>query len=305
MGTPDFSVNALDAIVKAGHEVVCVFSQPDKPKGRKMELVPTPVKQYAVDNNIPIYQPITVRDGDALEIFKKYNPDIAVVVAYGKILPKEILEYPKYGCVNLHASLLPKFRGASPIQWAIVCGEDVTGVSTMYMDEGMDTGDVILTETIKISEDDTAESLFDKLSKIGSRVLCNTLTSIENGTAVATKQDENSATYAPIIKKEMGLIDFNKTSREINSQIRGLYPWPGAYFFRNNKRIKVLESKIIDSVHDCKIGEVIENNDCLHICCGGGSVIGLTKVQPEGKKAMTISEFLNGNKIEKGSIVFD
>ncbi|MBR3960643.1 MAG: methionyl-tRNA formyltransferase, partial [Clostridia bacterium] len=209
MGTPDIAAHSLEKLIEAGHTVSAVFTKPDKPVGRKQIMTAPPVKELAICKNIPVYQPETLRDGEAYRILKGINPEIIVVVAYGKLLPKDILDLPKHGCINAHASLLPKFRGSSPIQWSIVCGETKTGITTMYMDEGMDTGDIIETDELTIGADETAEELFERLSVMAGDLLCSTLDKIENGTATRTPQNESAATYAPMIKKEMGKIDFN------------------------------------------------------------------------------------------------
>ena len=300
MGTPDYSVKTLEALIDKGHDIAAVFAQPDKPVGRKQILTPPPTKEYALQNGINVYQPKTLRDGEALKIIKELAPEVIVVVAYGKILPKEILEYPKYGCVNGHASLLPKLRGASPIQWAIVSGETETGVTAMLMDEGMDTGDILETETVKIGDNETGEELFERLSDISARLMIKTLDDLQNGAVKPKKQDESKATYAPIIKKEMALIDFNKSAKEVFNAVRGFYSWPCAYFTLDGKRVKVLSCKIND-----KCGEpstVIESDNKLIIACCDKSVE-LLDVQPEGSKVMTASQMLCGRKIEVGKKV--
>ena len=302
MGTPDYAVNTLDALIKSGNEVAAVFAQPDKPVGRKQILTPPPVKVCACEHNIPVFQPDTLRDGKALEILKEINPDVIVVVAYGKILPKEILDLPKYGCVNGHASLLPKYRGASPIQWCIVCGENETGITTMLMDEGMDTGDILETVTVKIGEEETAEELFDRLAVLSADLMVNTLKKLEKGEITPIPQNHSEATHAPIIKKEMARLDFNKTAREIHNAIRGYYSWPCAFFMMNGKRIKVLSSRIGDKTAELA-GTVIGNSDELVIACGESSSIRLITVQPEGSKAMSSKQMLCGNKIPLGTVV--
>lgn len=302
MGTPDYAVNTLEALIKSGNEVAAVFAQPDKPVGRKQILTPPPVKVCATKHDIPVFQPNTLRDGTALEILKEINPDVIVVVAYGKILPKEILDLPKYGCVNGHASLLPKYRGASPIQWCIVCGESETGITTMLMDEGMDTGDILDTVTVKIGEEETAEELFDRLAVLSADLMVNTLEKLEKSEITPIPQNHTEATYAPIIKKEMARLDFNKTACEIHNEVRGYYSWPCAFFMMNGKRIKVLSSRIGDKTTK-PAGTVIENSDELVIACGENSSIRLITVQPEGSKAMTSKQMLCGNKIPLGTVV--
>lgn len=302
MGTPDYAVNTLEALIKSGNEVAAVFAQPDKPFGRKQILTPPPVKVCATEHNIPVFQPNTLRDGKALEILKEINPDVIVVVAYGKILPKEILDLPKYGCVNGHASLLPKYRGASPIQWCIVCGEKETGITTMLMDEGMDTGDILDTLTVKIGEEETAEELFNRLASLSADLMINTLEKLQKGEITTIPQNHDEATYAPIIKKEMARLDFNKNAREIHNAIRGYYSWPCAFFMMNGKRVKVIFARIGGKTNE-KAGTVIGNSDELVIACGENSSIRLITVQPEGSKAMSSKQMLCGNKIPLGTVV--
>ena len=301
MGTPDYAVSTLEALVNSQHEVAAVFAQPDKPVGRKQILTPPPVKVCAESHNIPVFQPNTLRDGTAFEILKQINPDVIVVVAYGKILPKEILDLPKFGCVNGHASLLPKYRGASPIQWCIVCGESETGVTTMLMDEGLDTGDILETERVQIGSEETAEELFERLSVISADLMIETIGKLEKGEINPKKQGEN-ASYAPIIKKEMARLDFNKSAKEIHNAIRGYYSWPCAFFVMNGKRVKVISAKIGDKT-DASAGSVICNTDELQIACGDGISIRLLTVQPEGSKVMTSKQMLCGNKIDLGTVV--
>lgn len=303
MGTPDYCLPTLSRLMSDGHDIKAVFAQPDKPVGRKQVLTAPPTKVFALDNNIPVYQPKTLRDGAALEILKEINPDIIVVVAYGKILPEEILNLPKYGCINGHASLLPKLRGASPIQWAIVTGERKTGVTVMQMDKGMDTGAILSVKSIDISEDDTAESLFTKLSYLTSELISSTVFEIEKDNITAKKQDESKATYAPIIKKEMAHIDFSKSAEEIYNAVRGFYSWPVAFCYLNGKRIKVISACVSDFKSGAP-GEVVNNTNKLVIACGNNSCIEFLKVQPEGGKAMTAADLMRGNPIKLGT-VFD
>ena len=302
MGTPDYAVNTLDALIKDGHQVAAVFCQPDKPVGRKQILTPPPVKVCALENNIPVFQPNTLRDGKAYEILKEINPEVIVVVAYGKILPKEILDLPKYGCVNGHASLLPKYRGSAPIQYAILCGETETGVTTQLMDEGIDTGDILETVTTKIGEEETAEELFDRLAVLSADLMISTLEKLEKGEITPTPQNQNEATYAPIIKKEMAKLDFTKTAADIHNAVRGYYSWPCAFFMLNGKRIKVLSAKLGDKTTK-NSGTVIANGEELVIACGNNTSIRLLSVQPEGSKPMTSKQMLCGNKIPLGTVV--
>ncbi len=301
MGTPDYAAVTLQKLIDEKYDVAAVFAQPDKPVGRKQILTPPATKVIALDNNIPVYQPNTLRDGEAFEVLKELNPDAIVVVAYGKILPKEILDLPKYGCINGHASLLPKLRGASPIQWSIVTGEKVTGVTTMLMDEGMDTGDILQTAEIDIGEQETAEELFDRLAVLSADLMVSTLKAVEAETIKPIKQDEREATYAPIIKKEMAHIDFDKTAAEICNAVRGFYSWPCAFCFINGKRIKVIKA-VVSNLKPSENGIVIANDNKLVISCKDGSVE-LVSVQPEGAKQMSAVQMLNGHKIELGTKV--
>lgn len=299
MGTPDYAVKTLEALIKAGHNVEAVFAQPDKPVGRKHIITPPPVKVCAVENNIPVFQPNTLKDGEAEKVLKDINPDVIVVVAYGKILPKNILEIPKYGCVNGHASLLPKYRGASPIQWCIVCGETVTGVTTMYMNEGMDTGDILEQTQVQIGENETAEELFERLSVVSADLMVSTLQKLEKGTVTPQKQNEDEATYAPIIKKEMALVDFNETAKEICNGVRGYYSWPCAYTFLDGKRVKIIKA-VVGNKTNAEAGTVSQNTGELHIACKDGSV-NVLELQLEGSKPMTAAQFLMGNKLPLGT----
>ncbi len=301
MGTPDYAAVTLQKLIDEKFDITAVFAQPDKPVGRKQILTPPATKVTALQNNIPVFQPNTLRDGEAFNILKELNPDVIVVVAYGKILPKEILDLPKYGCINGHASLLPRLRGASPIQWSIVTGETVTGVTTMLMDEGMDTGDILQTVEVAIGEDETAEELFDRLATLSADLMVSTLKSAKAGTLNPVKQNETDATYAPIIKKEMAHLDFNKTANEICNAVRGFYSWPCAFCFINGKRIKVIKAAIGD-LKSNDVGVVIANDNKLVISCLDGSVELIT-VQPEGAKAMSAAGMLNGHKIELGTKV--
>ncbi len=299
MGTPDFAVPTLKALISAGHSVVGVFTQPDKPVGRKQLLTPPPVKVEAEKNGIRVFQPTTLRDGAAYEILKELNPEIIVVVAYGKILPKEILNLPKYKCVNGHASLLPRHRGASPIQWSIVCGDKVTGVTTMLMDEGMDTGDMLETVTTEISDTDTAETLHDRLSILGAELMCSTLEKIEKGSITPKPQGENGVTYAPIIKKEMGLLDFSKNAKELHCLIRAFSGWPVAYFSLNGKRVKVYSAEV--AVGDGSVATVLSSKNEFVVSCGENTALKLTRLQIEGSKPMDAKAFLCGNAIPVGT----
>ncbi len=301
MGTPDYAAVTLEALIKSEHEICAVFAQPDKPVGRKQILTPPAVKVKALEHNIPVFQPNSVKTGEAYEILKQLNPDAIVVVAYGKILPKEILELTKYGCINGHASLLPKYRGASPIQWCIVQGETVTGVTTMLMDEGMDTGDILETCEVEIGDNETAEELFDRLSQVSAKLMLSTLKKLEKG-EITPKKQTGEASYAPIIKKDMARLNFSKTANEVHNAVRGYYSWPCAFFFHEDKRFKVIKTKISDNTNE-KYGTVIANDDKLVIACGEGTSIEILELQPEGSKPMTAKQFLCGKSIPLGTVI--
>lgn len=302
MGTPDFSVPTLKALNESKHNVLGVFTQPDKAVGRKQIITPSAVKVYAKSQGLPVFQPATLRDGEALKIIKGLNPDIIVVVAYGKILPEELLTLPKYGCVNGHASLLPRHRGASPIQWSIVSGDKVTGVTTMYMAKGIDTGDMLLRAETEIGEDETAGELHDRLSVIGAELMVKTLKGLEEGTITPEPQDDTKATHAPIIDKEMGYLKFDIPATDICNLIKGFNPWPAAYFTVDGKRIKVFASKVSGKT-DKDPGTVIRSDGELIIACADGTSLSLTEIQPEGKKRMTAKDYLTGHALKVGSRV--
>lgn len=302
MGTPDFAVGALEEIIKAGHEVVLVVTQPDKPKGRGKTMQFTPVKECALAHGLEVFQPVKVRESANIEYLRKFNPDIIVVAAFGQILPKAILDMPKYCCVNIHASLLPKYRGAAPIQWSIINGDEVTGVTTMRMAEGIDTGDMIAKRQVRIAEDETGGSLFDKLADVGGKLCVETLKMIEDGTAEYTPQDSEQATHTSMIRKELGEIDWGKSAVEIERLIRGLNPWPSAYTHLNNKTFKIWKAAVLDEAYDCEPGCIcrVSKNE-MHVMTGDG-VLSLLEVQLEGKKRMDIESFLRGFSVEEGTI---
>ena len=266
MGTPEFAVPCLQKLIDCGHEVTGVFTQPDKPQGRKMILTPPPVKELAIANGIPVYQPVKMRDGTALEMLKEANPELAIVVAYGKILPKEILEFPKYGCINIHASLLPKLRGAGPIQWSVINGFEKTGVTSMQMDEGLDTGDMLISREIEIGENDTAGDMHDKLSVIGAEVLEETINALIAGELKPEKQNHDEFTYAPMLSKELSPIDWNAPASEVHNKIRGLSPWPSATAVLGGKKVKIHKS-ILVSDSGKAAGEIIESGKRLVVSC--------------------------------------
>ncbi len=301
MGTPDFAVATLEEIVKAGHEVLLVVSQPDKAVGRSKALKYTPVKECAIAHGIEVYQPEKIRAKESIEYLSQYDADIIVVVAFGQIVSKEILDMPKYGCVNVHASLLPKYRGAAPIQWAVINGDKVTGVTTQRMAEGVDTGDVIMTEEVVIDEEETGGSLFDRLSTVGAKLCVKTMEAIENGTAEYTKQDESQATHTAKIHKELGSIDWSKDAAEIECLIRGLNPWPSAYTRLDDKTLKIWKAKVISEDNVAAPGCIVNvTKDSIDVQTGKG-VLSLLEIQLEGKKRMTTDAFLRGYQVEAGT----
>lgn len=298
MGTPDFAVYGLKALVEAGHDVVAVITQPDKAKGRSKSLVPTPVKKQAIEYNIPVYQPEKVKEESVVNMLKELAPEVIVVAAYGQILPESILNIPPYGCINIHASLLPKYRGAAPIEWSIIDGEDVTGVTTMYMEKGLDTGDMIEKEEIVIESDDTGATLHDKLAEAGGRLIITTLEAVKAGTATRTKQDDSLSCYAKMLSKDMGDIDFTKDAVSIERLIRGLNPWPCAYTTLDGKSLKLFKADVVEK--EGNPGEIIEvTKKTFTVACGKDALV-IRNLQPEGKKPMDTVAFLNGNKIGVG-----
>lgn len=302
MGTPDFAVGTLEALIGSAHEVIGVYTQPDKPKGRGKALQFTPVKEVAIDHNIPVYQPQKVRKQEVIDEIIALDPEVIVVVAFGQIIPKAILDIPKYGCINVHASLLPKYRGAAPIQWAIIDGEKETGVTTMQMDEGLDTGDMLLKTIIPMDRKETGGSLFDKLSKEGATLLLETLKAVEEGTVKPEKQEETTTKYATMLKKQMGQIDFTKSAASIERLIRGLNPWPSAYTSLNGKTLKIWDADVIESDEKQNPGQIIDTVDGLAIGTGEGILI-VRELQLEGKKRMDASSFLRGYVVEKGTML--
>lgn len=303
MGTPDFAEKSLEAIYNSGHEILAVVTNPDRPKGRGMKMVSSPVKEFAVSKNLKIYQPEKVRKNiEFIEEIKKLQPDVICVVAYGKILPKEILDIPKLGCINVHGSLLPKYRGAAPIQWAVINGEKVTGVTTMYMDIGMDTGDMILKEEVSIGEDETTGELWDKLSEVGAKLLVKTLKQIEDGTATRIPQGEDFS-MAPMLNKEMSKINWNSQSaQEIKNLVRGLNPIMGTYSYLNGKKIKFWKVDVLPLENEnVENGTILKSNskDGLYIKAKDG-MIKVLEIQGENSKRMPIQDFLRGNELEEG-----
>ncbi len=303
MGTPDFAVPCLEKLIKSENcNVLAVFTQPDKKVGRKQLLTPPPVKALAVQHNIPVYQPVTLKNEDAFETIRKLNPDLLVVVAYGKILPKPILDYPKFGCINVHASLLPKYRGAAPIQWAVLNGDKKTGVCVQQMDIGIDTGDILFTEETDIGINETSEELFERLSVIGADALIKTIDLIIKGQTNPVPQPAGDFGYASMIDKSMSNIDWSKSAFEVHNQIRGLQSWPCASTVINGKNVKVHKS-VLSSEKGNEAGKVVNNKNVVTVSCGDGNCIDILELQPDGKKRMDAKSFLAGNKIETGQFI--
>ncbi|MCU6760763.1 Methionyl-tRNA formyltransferase [uncultured Roseburia sp.] len=303
MGTPDFSVGTLEALLNAGHEIVLAVTQPDKPKGRGKSMQAPPVKEAALAHGILVYQPKRVREPECVEYLKSFHPDLIVVVAFGQILPKEILDMPKYCCVNVHASLLPKYRGAAPIQWAVINGETVSGVTTMRMDEGLDTGDMILKTEIILNEDETGGSLFERLSHAGAQLCIKTVKEIEQGTARYTPQDHEAATHTSMIKKQLGLINWDQPAKKIECLIRGLNPWPSAYTMLDGKTLKIWRAQVKEENSGKPAGMVTAvEKDMIAVQTGDGQLM-LLEVQLEGKKRMHTDAFLRGYSVEPGAML--
>jgi len=309
MGTPDFAKESLEAVYSAGYNIIGVVTNPDKPKGRGMKMIPSPVKEFGVEKNIPVYQPLKVRNNtEFIEKMKALNPDVICVVAYGKILPKEILDIPRLGCINVHGSLLPKYRGAAPIQWAVINGEKQTGITTMYMDVGMDTGDMILKETVDVGEDETTGELWGRLATLGGKLLVDTLKLIEEGKAPREKQ-LGDFTMAPMLNKEIAEINWNeKTAIQIKNLVRGLNPIIGAYTFLNDKKIKLWKVNVITfeefsnkynaDTENVKLGQILLANDKQGLFLKAkDSVIEAIEIQAEGSKRMNAKDYLRGNKL--------
>ena len=301
MGTPDFAVPSLEALIKSNYEIVGVFTQPDKKKGRGYELSSPPVKEVAFKHNIKIFQPQTLKDEKIYEKLLELQPDLIVVVAYGKILPENVLKLPKLGCINVHGSLLPEYRGAAPIQWAVIDGKEKTGITTMYMDKGLDTGDMLLKEEVPISFDETAGELYERLSKIGANLLIKTLKNIENEIIKREKQDDLKATYAKILTKELSMIDWNKSALDIHNLVRGLNPWPVASTVLDGKTLKTYKTKLASAVVS-KPGIVLSESPFI-VSCGNNTAIEILELQMENKKRMQSDAFLRGYKIKNMNLV--
>lgn len=305
MGTPDFAVPTLEQLIESKHEVVGVVSQPDRPKGRGKQLQATPVKALALAHDIPVFQPVKVRQEGFEATIKALDIDLAVVIAFGQILPQSFLDLPKFGCVNIHASLLPELRGAGPIQWSIINGDATTGVTTMMMDKGMDTGDMLLKERLEIEAEETGGSLFEKLSHIGGPLVLKTIDAIEDGSLVRTPQNHDLATYAPMLDKKLGNIDWKSSALEVERLIRGLNPWPSAYSYLGGKMIKMWQADVVDldglGLH--QPGEVISiDKDSFTIACGHQG-LRISSLQLQGKKRMASGDFLRGYPLEVGMVL--
>lgn len=299
MGTPDFAAASLQKLIDEKFDIAGVFTQPDKPKGRGMELAYSPVKELALANGLPVYQPAKMRDGTALEIIKELAPDILAVVAYGRILPDDILAVPRYGAVNVHGSLLPKYRGAAPIQWAVLNGDKVTGVSTMYLASEMDTGDVIYTAETEIGEFETSGELFDRLKVMGAELLCRTLRDIESGTAPRTPQEHDKASYVKMLDKSLSPIDWNKDARGVIKWIYGMQPWPVATAELDGAVYKIFAAAYTDTHTDKAPGTIIATGkDGIEVACGGGETVMIKELQAPGKKRMSVADFLRGHSIK-------
>lgn len=303
MGTPDFAVNTLEEIIKAGHEVVLAVTQPDKPKGRGKGMQFPPVKQCALAHGIEVFQPAKIKEDSSIEYIKKYKPDIMIVAAFGQILPKTLLDLPEYGCINVHASLLPKYRGAAPIQWAVLNGDEVTGVTTMRMDVGLDTGDMIAKREVRIAEDETGGSLFDRLAAVGAKLCVETMDMLGNGTAEFTPQNHEAATHTSMITKELGDMDWNRPAAELERLVRGLNPWPSAYTHLKNKTLKIWKAAVLGEESGEKPGTVVRTEKDGLVVQTKKGCLKLLEVQLEGKKRMDAGAFLRGCPVETGTVL--
>ena len=299
MGTPEFAVPSLRALVEAGHDLCGVFTQPDRPKNRGMRLQPTPIKEYAMSKEIPVYQPATLKDGTALAQIKALAPELIVVAAYGRILPKELLDCPPLGCVNVHSSLLPKYRGAAPINWAVIHGETETGVTIMHMAPELDAGDIILQQSTPIGPDETAAQLHDRLACIGGELIAKAVSMLEDGTAPRHPQDPSKATYAPMLSLELSPIDWTKSAKEIHDQVRGLIPWPATTTqVIGGRTVKIFSTAVAGRTVSAAPGAILAaGGEGIDIACGGGTVLRVLELQAEGKRRMTAAEYLRGNPI--------
>lgn len=298
MGTPDFAVSTLEAIYNAGHEIVLVVTQPDKPRGRSGKLVPSDVKAWAMEHDLEVFSPARIKKPENVEYLKKFEADVFVVTAYGQMLSQEILDMPRLGCVNVHASLLPKYRGAAPIQWAVINGDEITGVTTQMMELSCDTGDILQTIEYRIEPDETGGSLFDKLAGLGGELAVSTIEALEKGEITRTPQNESEATHVSMFSKEFGHIDFTKSAIEIERLIRGLNPWPSAYTSIDGKTLKLWRAEVVEAT--AQPGEIVAvDKDSMTVACGSGA-LKVLELQLEGKKRMSCGDFLRGNSVEIG-----
>lgn len=303
MGTPDIAVPCLQKLIDEGHEVAAVVTQPDKPKGRGKKLAMPPVKELAVKYDIPVLQPVRARDEEFVKSIKEINPDLIVVIAFGQILGKELLEIPKYGCINVHVSLLPKYRGAAPINWVIINGEKKTGITTMYMDEGLDTGDIILSKEFDLDRYITAGELHDRMMVEGAEILKDTIDLIEKGEAKRTPQNHDEFSYAPIMDRNLGNIDFTKSAEEIHNLARGVNPWPGAYTFYNDVKMKIWKTDVLNEKSSKEPGTVLSvDKNGIKISTGDGILL-VEEIQMPNKRRMPVSEYIKGNSIDTGAIL--
>ena len=303
MGTPDIAVGCLQKIIDEKHDIIGVVTQPDKPVGRGKKMGMPPVKELALKYDLPVYQPIKARDEEFVKILKDLNPDLIVVVAFGQILPKSILDIPKFGCVNVHVSLLPKYRGAAPINWVIINGEDKTGVTTMYMDEGLDTGDMILTSEFELNDEITAGELHDIMKEEGAKVLKETIDLIEKGEAPRIPQNHEEFTYAPMMNKTLGQIDFSKSAKDIHNLVRGVNPWPSAYTTYKGQTMKIWKTKVLSESSDKVPGTILKvDKEGIRVSTKD-NVILISEIQMPGKKRVLVEEYIKGNSIETNEIL--
>ena len=300
MGTPDFAVEPLKALIENNYDVCGVVTQPDKPVGRKAVLTAPPVKVVAQDAGIRVYQPQTLKNGEGIEILKETNPDVVIVVAYGKILPKDFLDFPQYGCINIHGSLLPKYRGAAPIQRCVLDGEKYAGVTSMQMDVGLDTGDMLLKMQTEIGENETSGELFDRVAVMGAELLVKTLDALEKGELKPEKQNDAESNYAAMLDKTMSPVDWNKPAQIVHNQIRGLDPWPVALTYLDGKTLKLFSSELSKELNGGKAGEAKALKNGLAVFCGDGKAVVIKEVQFEGKKRMNAADFLRGHPLAEG-----
>lgn len=300
MGTPEFAVPSLKSILEAGHEVVGVFTQPDRPKNRGMKLQAPPVKEVALLHDIPVYQPEKLKDGMAISIIQERKPELIVVAAYGRILTKEILDYPKWGCINVHSSLLPKYRGAAPIHWAILNGETETGVTIMHMAEELDAGDIISQRKTPIDPDETVESLHDRLALMGAELLVKTISEIQAGTAKRIPQDKALVSFAPMLSRALSPLNWTSSAQVLHDQVRGLNPWPAATTEFSGVRCKILKSRVLMETSREPVGTFLEAGKAgIKIACGDGTILLIEELQPEGKRRMSAADYLRGNPLKK------